>query len=143
MKQVRDKEGLTYGIYAGLSRDTFGDGDWEVTATFAPSLLAKGIASAQKVVDEFLANGVTAEELAAKKTNMVGKHQVTLTTTSGLARALMTTVQRGLPVSFLDEFPAKVEAITLDEVNTAIKQRLKPDQFVLVEAGTVPEVSRR
>jgi len=35
MQTVRDKEGLTYGIYSAASNDTFADGDWKITATFA------------------------------------------------------------------------------------------------------------
>ena len=41
MGNVRDKEGLTYGIASRLSNDTFSDGDWSITATFAPALLEK------------------------------------------------------------------------------------------------------
>jgi molybdopterin synthase catalytic subunit len=44
MANVRDKEGLTYGIGSSLARDTFSDGDWKITATFAPALLEKGLA---------------------------------------------------------------------------------------------------
>src|SRR4051812_5341688 len=39
MGNVRDKEGLTYGIGSSLKNDTFTDGDWSITATFAPALL--------------------------------------------------------------------------------------------------------
>lgn len=139
MKQVREKEGLTYGIYADMGSDTFSDGSWGVNATFAPALLDKGITSARKVVTDFLASGVTADELAAKKTNYIGKQQVGLATTGGLAVALMTTVQRGLPVSYLDEFPSKVNAITLDQVNAAIRKHVNAEKLVLIKAGTLLE----
>jgi zinc protease len=43
MANVRDKEGLTYGIGSSLAHDTFSDGDWKITATFAPALLEKGL----------------------------------------------------------------------------------------------------
>lgn len=139
MKQVREKEGLTYGISAGVGNDTFSDGDWQVTATFAPALVEKGVNSTRKVVADFLAGGVTAEELAAKKTNFIGRQQVGLATTSGLVGALLATIQRGLPVAWLDEFPAKVDAITLDQVNSAIKQHLSQDKLVLIKAGTLSQ----
>lgn len=137
MKQVREKEGLTYGIYASVAHDTFSDGDWQVTATFAPSLLHQGILSTRKVVDAFLAGGVTQAELDGKKSSFIGSQQVGLATTGGLAGALMTTVQRGLPVSYLDEFAARIEAITLEQVNAAIREHLRADQLVVIKAGTV------
>lgn len=137
MKQVREKEGLTYGIYANVQNDMFSDGDWQVTATFAPALLEKGVASARGVLKSFLESGVTADELAARKTSMVGKQQVGLATTGGLASALMATVQRGLPVSYLDEYPAKIEALSVEQVNEALRRRLDADRMILIEAGTI------
>jgi len=137
MKQVREKEGLTYGISAGVGNDTFADGDWEVTGTFAPQLLERGIASARKVVDEFIAGGVTEAELSAKKTNFIGKQQLGLSTTGGLANALLTTVQRGLPITYLDEFPERVNAISVDEVNNAIRRHLSTDKLLLIKAGSL------
>jgi len=41
MANVRDKEGLTYGIGSMLSNDTFNDGDWKIVSGFAPALLEK------------------------------------------------------------------------------------------------------
>src|SRR5690606_13623939 len=48
MGAVRDREGLTYGIGASVGDDTFNDGTWSITATFAPELLEKGIASTRR-----------------------------------------------------------------------------------------------
>ena len=39
MGTVRDREGLTYGIGAGVAADSIADGDWSISATFAPALL--------------------------------------------------------------------------------------------------------
>ena len=44
MANVRDKEGLTYGIGASLSGDPFTDGGSRVRAAFAPALLDEGLA---------------------------------------------------------------------------------------------------
>ncbi len=41
MSTVRDKEGLTYNIGASMGDDSIVDGVWEVSASFAPALLAK------------------------------------------------------------------------------------------------------
>jgi zinc protease len=137
MKQVREKEGLTYGIYAGVGNDTFSDGDWQVTATFAPQNVEKGVTSAKGVVQKWLESGVTADELAARKTNMIGKQQVGLATTAGLANSILATVERGLPVTWLDQYPQKVDALTLDQVNGAIRKHLSADKLVLIKAGTI------
>ena len=138
MATVRDKEGLTYGIGAVANNDTFTDGDWHISATFAPALLAKGLASTKRELTAWYGQGVTATELERRKTNLAGAFKVGLATTDGLAAALLAAVNRGLDVTWLDEYPEKVEAISLEQVNGAIKKYLDPDKMVLVEAGTVP-----
>jgi len=138
MHTVRDKEGLTYGIGASVADDTFVSGSWLISATFAPALLDKGIASTRRELDKWWQGGVTADELAARKTNMIGQYQVGLATTEGMAGAILQTVSRGKPLSWLDELPKAIDALTVDRVNAVISKHLDPAKMVLVEAGTLP-----
>lgn len=136
--QVRDVEGLTYGIYSTLANDALTTGDWFIYATFAPSKINAGIESTRRHLRHWYDEGVTEKEFADRKTNLVGVYQVSLATTDGLAGALMQTVQRGKPLTWLDEYPKTIEALTLAQVNGAIKKHLKPDSMLLIQAGTVP-----
>jgi zinc protease len=138
MQIVRDKEGLTYGIGAYLDNDTFTDGDWRISGSFAPQLLDKGIASTRRELERWWRDGITAEELAARKTDLIGSYKVSLATTDGMASVMLRFIQRGKPLSWLDDYPKAIEAVTLDEVNGAIRKHLNPDKMTLVEAGTLP-----
>jgi zinc protease len=142
MGTVRDKEGLTYNISAGVSEDSIVDGGWDIAASFAPALLEKGIASTRRELLRWWKDGVTDEELAARKRGVVGTYLVSLSTTAGLAQAILTNIQRGYDVSRLDELPAAVGALTRDQVNSAIKSHLDPSAMVLVEAGSVPQAAK-
>ena len=42
-------------------------------------------------------------------------------------------------MTWLDQYPKAVDAVTLQQVNTAIKQRLNPEKMVIVKAGTMPK----
>ena len=134
---VRDKEGLTYNIGAAMAEDSIADGRWDISASFAPALLDKGIASTRRELDRWWKDGVTDQELAARKQGLVGSYLVGLSTTTGLANAILTDVQRGYDVSRLETYPAVVKALTRDEVNSAIKNHLNPSLMVLVKAGSV------
>jgi zinc protease len=138
MSNVRDKEGLTYGIGAYVGNDTFSDGDWRIDATFAPALLGKGLASTKRQLALWREAGVTAEELARAKTRTAGSYKVGLATTSGLASTVLTVLNSGMPLEFVDEYPQRIEALTLEQVNAAIRRHIDPARMVLVEAGTVP-----
>jgi zinc protease len=72
---------------------------------------------------------------------LVGNYYVSLATTEGIAEALLTAVQRGYDLSWLDEYPKAVQALELDQVNGAIKKYLDPNKMVLIESGTVEKKS--
>lgn len=139
MKVVRDQEGLTYGIGSYMDNDTYTDGDWRITASFAPELLDKGVASTRRELTRWWKEGVSAEELQARKADLVGSYKVGLATTDGLASFLLRTIQRGKPLTWLDEYPKAINALGLEQVNGAIRKYLNPDKMVLIEAGTLPK----
>ena len=138
MSTVRDKEGLTYNIGASMSDDSIVDGVWEVSASFAPALLGKGLESTRREVAKWWKDGVTEQELAARKQGVIGGYFVSLSTTQGLAETILADAQRGLDPSWLDAYPKAIKALTRDQVNAAIKAHINPNTMVLVEAGSVP-----
>jgi zinc protease len=140
---VRNREGLTYGIFASLSGDTYADGSWSIQATFAPELLEAGIASTVRELKRFHSEGVTAAELATFKVTLAGSYKVALATTDGLAIALLNAVQRGYGPEWVDEFPRRLDSLTLKEVNGAIRKHLSPERMVRVISGTFTPVPGR
>lgn len=136
MATVRDKEGLTYGIGARVSNDTFADGDWFIIANFAPELLGRGLASTYRELNNWLADGVTQAELDRVKTNLIGTYKVSLATSAGLASALLDCVQKNRPLSWIGEYPEKIAALQLADVNAALR-RLSPAEMVQIECGSL------
>jgi zinc protease len=137
MGNVRDREGLTYGIGSKLAFDTFRGGAWYIRATFAPAMLERGLASTHRELDGWWKDGVTAEELDYRKSAIAGSFAVSLETSDGLAEQLLRCAERGFAVSWLDEFPGKIRALTLAQVNAAIKKHLDPAKMVTIKAGTL------
>jgi zinc protease len=137
MSTVRDQEGLTYSIRARIADDTFVHGDWAIAASFSPQLLDQGILSTRRELDKWWQSGVTPVELEARKTNLVGSYQVSLSTSGGMAEAMLQTLERGKPLTWLDDYPKAIQALTVARVNTVIRKYLNPQQMVLVKAGTV------
>ena len=138
MGTVRDREGLTYGIGAGVGEDSIADGDWMVSASFAPALLERGVTATRQVVATWWAEGVTETELASHKQGLVGSYRVGLSTTGGIASVILASIQRGYDLTWLEGYPQAIRALTRDEVNRAIRTHLDPEAMVLVEAGSVP-----
>jgi zinc protease len=137
MGTVRDKEGLTYSIGASMGEDSIVDGAWEISASFAPGLLARGVASTRRELEKWWKDGVTDQELSARKQGVIGSYLVSLATTGGMAETILVNTQRGYDLSWLDGYPKAVKALTAAQVNAAIKTHVNPSAMVLVEAGSV------
>jgi zinc protease len=137
MGTVRDKEGLTYHIRASVDDDSVVDGAWDISASFAPALLAKGVASTRRELTKWWKDGVTESELAVRKQGLIGTYQVSLATTTGLAETILVNAQRGYDPAWLDGYPKALKAVTREQVNAAIKTHLNPSAMVLVEAGSI------
>lgn len=143
LDHVRNRAGLTYGISAQMTGDTFSDGAWLIEGTFAPELLEKGAAATRHELEQFCANGITAEELKNFKVTLTGTYKVALSTTGGLANAVLNAILRGYGPEWVDAYPQRLEALTLDQVNASIRAMLHPDKMVTVVAGTLPAAEKK
>lgn len=139
MSSVRDREGLTYGISANLFGDDVADGGFMMQASFAPELLQKGVASSRRELQRWWKDGITANELDARKQALAGSFQLSLGTTDGMAHALLMTRVNGRGLDWLDQYPSRLKALTLEQVNGAIRKHINPQTLVQVEAGTLPK----
>ena len=144
MQTIRDEMGLTYGIGASLSGvSTEYDGHWQVAVTLSREYVQQGIEETVKQIRHFVGSGVAPEELQEKKTTVTGAFKVGLSTTFGLAKTLLSNVEQGFEIAYLDEFPDRVESVSVDEVNRAIPQVFAPDTMHVTLAGNVQEGDTR
>jgi zinc protease len=70
MKQVREKCGLTYGIYAHTTGSTF-----EVVSSFSPDLLQRGLHESENVIATWR-RGISAQEFEIHKRMILAKREV-------------------------------------------------------------------
>jgi zinc protease len=133
--QVRDKEGLTYGIGSSFSSPSLAGGPWSITLSANPNNVEQSIRSAKAVLKEYVQKGMRPDELADEKSSAIGRFQVGLSTNAGLAASLLNSEFYKLGPNFLDQVPQILSAVTLEEVNTAIRKYFHPDLLTVVTAG--------
>lgn len=139
MQTVRDRDGLTYGIYARHSGHINAGGFWSVNATFNPSLFQKGLEASMVQIKTWVKNGITEKELAICKTSLTGSFKVGMSTTSGLANTILKVIERGLDPSYIEQYPKDIEAVTLDQVNAAITKYIDLEKLIVIKAGSLDE----
>lgn len=133
--RVRDTEGLTYGIHSSFS-STHIAGPFVVSLTVKPESRNAALSSTLEEIRRFVSGGMTEKELAEEKSSRAGRFQVDLGSNGGIAQALEAAIYYGFGVSYLDEFPAKVAAVTREEADAAFRRRVRPEGFTIVSAGT-------
>ena len=67
-----------------------------------------------------------------------GEVKMDLASNGGIAHAIDASVYYGLGVSYLDEYPSLVRAVTKEQADAAFAKRVDPDQFTIVSAGSFP-----
>jgi zinc protease len=133
--QVRDREGLTYGIGSRFRAPSLAAGPWYIAVSVNPSNVEKAVGSALTVLRDYVENGMTADELADEKSSAIGSFKVSLSTNAGIAAALWNAEFFRLGIDYLDRFPELIQAVTLEEANAAIRKYFRPDRLTVVIAG--------
>lgn len=139
IQTIRERDGLTYGIYAGLGGLNDGtDGYLRIWATFSPALYKKSIDTVRQELTYFFKKKITPGGLAKKKEEITGSYLVGLSTTRGLATALHAIGADGRDLSYLWNFPEIIKKVSLAEVKDAASL-IPLSKLSLAAAGTFPK----
>jgi zinc protease len=133
--RVRDTEGLTYGIHSSFSA-THLAGPFQVSLTVRPESRDAAVASTLDEIWRFCREGMTDKELSDEKSSRIGRFKVDLASNAGIASALDSADYYELGADYLDRFPGLVAAVGREEANAAFAQRVHPERFTSVSAGS-------
>jgi zinc protease len=131
---VRNQAGLAYYAYSSLS-SSIGPGPWTVAAGVAPENLDKAIELIKAEIKKFIAEPVTAEELADVKSNYIGRLPLSLESNSGVASTLLTIERYQLGLDYLHGYEKMIREITVESVLEAARQYLDPERLAISTAG--------
>ncbi|WP_299400912.1 pitrilysin family protein [uncultured Roseobacter sp.] len=134
MEEVREKRGLTYGVYSYLVPK-------DLAATYLGSVSSANdrIAQAIEVIraewSKAAAEGVTQAELDDAKTYMTGAYPLRFDGNGPIAQIMVGMQMSGLPIDYIATRNDRVEAVTLDDVKRVAGELLDPDGLHFVVVG--------
>ncbi|AFY32623.1 pitrilysin family protein [Calothrix sp. PCC 7507] len=132
--EVRDRLGLTYGIYSGFAAG-INPGPFLIQMQTAPGDTQKAIASTLALLKQLREQGVTEAELNTAKRSISNSYPVELANPSDVASIILNNSVYGLAQAEIQEFPRHIEAVTPEQVQQAIQELIKPENLVIVTAG--------
>ncbi len=134
MEEVREKRGLTYGVYSYLvPKDHAALYLGRVSS--ANDRIAEAIAVIRDEWSKMAENGVTQEELDGAKTYLTGAYPLRFDGNGPIANILVGMQMDGLPVDYVNTRNAQVEAITLEDIKRVAARILKPEALRFVVVG--------
>jgi len=134
--RVRDEMGLTYGINSSFSESGIGDGPFTISVTVAPDNIDLAIETTLEIVDDYIKNGITEDELRDEQSSFAGSYKISLATNSGMANQIINAELYGFGVGYIDELPARIAALDKAGIDEAIRKYLHPEVATTVIAGT-------
>ncbi|WP_026082813.1 M16 family metallopeptidase [Mastigocladopsis repens] len=132
--EVRDRQGLTYGIYSAFAAGVQ-PGPFLIQMQTAPGDAQKAVASTLALLKQLREQGVTEAELNTAKRSITNSYPVDLANPSNVASIILDNAVYGLSQEEIREFPKRIETVTLDQVQQAIEELIQPDKLVIVTAG--------
>ncbi len=135
MDNLRDKQGLVYGVYSNLSAG-IGAGPIQIRAGTNP-------ANADRTAEEILAqvarmqdDGPSAIELEEAVSYLTGVFPVRLETNAGVASQLLGAELYGLGMDYIERYPEIIRGVSLEETRAAGRKYLRPAACAIAIAGS-------
>ncbi|MFO7758182.1 MAG: pitrilysin family protein [Roseovarius sp.] len=132
--EVREKRGLTYGVYSYLA-DKDAAQLWAGSVSSANDRVAEAISVIRDEWTRIRDEGVTEQELRDAKTYLTGAYPLRFDGNRPIARIAVGMQMDGLPVDYIANRNDMVEAVTLEQINRVAQERVDPEQLTFVVVG--------
>src|SRR5690606_31233947 len=134
MEEVREKRGLTYGIYSGFS-PMAARGPFVINVHPRAELRAGTLELIKQLLADYLREGPTQQELDDAKREMAGSFPLTTASNADIVGQLAAIGFYDLPLTYLEDFMAEVQALSVEQVKAAMARHLDPESLVIVSVG--------
>jgi zinc protease len=132
--EIRDRQGLTYGIYSYFASGQQ-PGPFLIQMQTAPEDTPGAIASTLKLLEQFWQDGISPAELASAQRSLIDSYPVELANLDTLARTILSNAVYGLNLTEIRQFPDRLAAVTLEQVQAAIQELIHPQNLKIVTVG--------
>ncbi len=140
MEVIREKRGLTYGIYSGLSHSDHAN-TLAISSSTRNETTKELIDLSAQQMNEMRQNPVTAKELKNAVTYLIGSVPLDLTSTDKISAYMMAFQSEGLPKDYLDMRERELKAVTIADVMRVSAHLLSPAQMTTILVGKPDKIT--
>lgn len=138
--RIRQRDGLSYQVVSGVSADASREGrddagSLSIRAIAAPQNLDKVEAAMREEYARLVRDGVSADELRDAVSGLLTQREQNRASDGTVAGALANNLFYGRTMQFSADIDNRLRALTVQDVNAAIRKHFKPDQLSVYLAG--------
>ena len=143
MSTVREKEGLTYGIYAKTeSVEGTEQGHYRVMTFFAPDKAVQGLTSTLREINKIHTKGITQNEYERFQTILATQQTLLADSLTRSVDTLHGYLCADFSLTEMDEYKNRLMSVTRKEINHALQTYLHPDKLTISGAGPTQKVKK-
>ena len=135
--EVREKRGLAYSVSSYFSPQ-IQPGPFAIGLQTRKDQADQALGVVREVLERFVREGPTAEELAAAKSNLIGGFALRIDSNGKILAQLSAIGFYCLPLDWLERWTDRVAAVTLEDVRAAFQRHIRPEAMVTVVVGAPP-----
>jgi predicted Zn-dependent peptidase len=133
-QEVRERRGLAYSVYSFQSLYA-GSGQIGMYLGTRPDNVARALRVVADELDRFREDPATDDELARSKENVKGRVLLALESTTARMNRLGSSVLAGIPLLSVDEVEARIDAVTIDDLQALAGELLAPERLSAAGIG--------
>ncbi len=131
LSSIRDEQGLVYSVYSTFDAN-YHTGKFFVKLQTQNATANRAIQEVLKEIRKIRSTPVTRQELEEAISYLVGSFPLRMDTNAKMARLLSWVEFFGLGEGYFEDYPRKIQAVTLEDVQRVAKEYLNPDRILLV-----------
>jgi zinc protease len=136
---LREEKGYTYGVYSNVTAVKY-PGPWSAGGDVRTEVTAGAMTEFFKEFQRLREERVSATELDEAKRAIVAAFALSLESPEELLSDAIVRKIYGFPPDYWDTYPAKVMAVTADDIQRVTRKYLNPDNLQVVAVGDVNKI---
>jgi predicted Zn-dependent peptidase len=136
---LREEKGYTYGVYSNFIALKY-PGPWSAGGDVRTEVTEGAMTEFLKELNRIRDEKVPADELEEQKRSIVASFALSLESPAQLLNYAITRKIYGLPDDYWDTYPAKVMAVTADDVQRVARQYVNPQTQQVVVVGDAKKI---
>ena len=135
-QRLRENEGMSYGAGSYLnSYHKFDALNWGVYAFFNPIYKGRLDSAIHQEIDKVISKGFTKDELDKSVKSLLEQNRTYLGLNNYLATQLRNYLRDGKDLDDFTEFEKKLQALSVEKVNAALRQYFDKSKLVMIYGG--------